>query len=160
MSEYPPVGSGDVSARTLTTGAVIPPDENGEVTLTTTTYFFPLGGSASPLIGVQIRTDASVAGTFTIETTCFPPYKGDGGAAPTDVTDYDTTTGNWIKEDPSTAYVASTGTGWTWTNLTGVKTAGAAGAMIHLGNIGSRRSRLKFVCTTGGKVRVSRWAKA
>lgn len=160
MAEYPTVLGGDVPAKTITTGAVLPTDENGFVTLTTTTYYFAIGGSASTLESVHIMTDASIAGTFTVETCNFPPYKGDGGAAPTDVTDYDSTTGNWIKEDPSTAYVASTGTGWTWTNLTGVKTAGAAGAMIHLGNIGSRRSRLKFVCTTGGKVRVSRWAKA
>lgn len=159
--EYPTVGSGDVFAIDEDDGLKIAPDENGNVTLGVDTYLFPLGGSASPLTSVHIKTDAAIAGTFTIETCNFPPYKGDGGAAPTDVTDWDTATvGNWIKEDPSTAYVATVGTGWTVTNLSLAKTAGTGGAMIHLGNLGSRRHRLKAVITTGGKVRVSRWAKA
>lgn len=159
--EYPPAGNGDVDGLLLTTGTRAKPDENGFVPITIATWVFPLGGSASPLNSVHIKTDAIVAGTFTIETCNFPAYKGDSGAAPADVPDFDATVGNWIKEDPTTAYVGTTaGTGWTVTNLTLVKTAAAGGAIIHLGNLGSRRVRLKAVITTAGGVRVSRWAKA
>lgn len=156
--EYPPVGTGDVFAIDEDDGVKTQPDESGFVTLGVDTYLFPLGGNASPLHSVHIRTDAAIVGTFTIETCNFPR---DGNGATSDVTDFDTSNvGNWVKEDPPTAYVATVGTGWTVTNLTLAKTAGLGGALIHLGNIGSKRCRLKAVITTGGKVRVNRWGKA
>ncbi len=155
------VGSGDVTALLSSSGAKVSPDENGDVTLAVATYLFPISVAEATLESVHIKTDATIAGTFTIETCNFPAWKGDLAGQTADVTDWDVATvGNWVKEDPTGAYVASVGTGWTWTLLTGVKTAGTGGATIHLGNYGTKRCRLKFVCTTGGKVRVNRHAKS
>lgn len=158
--EYPPTGSGDVFGLLSSSGARSEPDEGGFVTCTVATFLFPLGGSSSPLHSVQILTDATTAGVFTVETCNFPNIRGAMGGGATDATDFDVTGSIWVKEDPTTAYVATVGTGWTVVNLTLTKTAGVGSALIHLGNIGSRRCRLKYICSTGGKVRVNRWGKA
>lgn len=131
-------------------GAASAPDPvTGFVTLAIDDHYFEIPLTAEGgLQSVQIKTGALIAGTFTIETSNI------ASTGPDSVTGYDETVGNWIKEDPSSAYVASTGTGWTWTLMTGVKTAGAGGAMIHLGNLGSKRCRVKAAITTGGTVRV------
>jgi hypothetical protein len=158
--QYRAVGSGDVAAILTTNGTVVPPDEDGFVTLGVATYVFMLSVPEAPLLSVHIQTDATIAGTFTIEGSNFPATKGNmGGAA--DLTDWSAsaTVGTWVQENPTGAYVASVGTGWTWTLLSGAKTAGAGGAMIHLGNYGAKRCRLRAVVTTGGKVRVNRHAK-
>lgn len=154
------VGSGDVFALDEDDGTVKPVESDGFVTLGVDTYLFPLSVPEANLYSVHIQTDGTIAGTFTIETCNFPKCHDEMGQT-SDVTDWDTaTSGLWIKEDPTGAYVASVGTGWAWTLLTGVKTAGAGGAMIHLGNLGSKRLRLKAVITTGGKIRVNRHAKS
>jgi hypothetical protein len=69
-----------------------------------------------------------------------------------DASTYDTTAGNWIKENPSSAYVAVVGAGATPTAMTVAVVGGAAGGMmLNVGNIGSRRSRLKVsMGATGG----------
>jgi len=133
----------------------VPAPTTGLVTLGVDDYYFELpltedGGLQS----VQILTGALIAGVFTVETTNFP-QQGPAGS----VTSWNETSGNWIKEDPSTAYVASVGTGWSIANLTLTKTAGVGGAMIHLGNLGSRRCRIKAAITTGGTVRVASHGK-
>lgn len=126
------------------------PLATGFVTLDIDDHYFELiGAHDGEINSVQIITDATIAGTFTIESTNMP-----AGTTADAATSYDETVGDWIKEDPTGAYVASTGTGWTWTLLTGVKTAGTGGAMLHLGNAGSKRLRLKAAITTGGAVRV------
>lgn len=158
--QYRATGSGDCFALDEDDGARQEVGADGFVTLGVDTYLFPLSVPEAGLVSVHIQTDASIAGTFTIETCNFPKTKGEMGQT-ADITDWDTATvGAWVKEDPTGAYVASVGTGWAWTLLTGVKTAGTGGAMIHLGNLGSKRCRLKAVITTGGKVRVNRHAKA
>lgn len=158
--QYRATGSGDVTALDEDDGTKKVPDENGYVTLGVDTYLFSLSVPEAGLISCHILTDSAIAGTFTVECSNMPATKGDMGQT-ADITDWDTSTvGAWVKEDPTGAYVASVGTGWSWTLLTGVKTAGAGGAMIHLGNVGSKRCRLKAVITTGGKVRVNRHAKA
>lgn len=154
------VGSGDCFALDEDDGSRKEIGADGYVTLGVDTYLFPLGAAESDLVGVHILTDATIAGTFTIETSNMPRTKDDMGQT-ADITDWDTATvGAWVKEDPTTAYVATVGTGWTVTNLTLTKTAGTGGAMLHLGNFGAKRIRLKAVITTGGKVRVNRHAKA
>jgi hypothetical protein len=132
-------------------GTVSAPATTGLVTLTATDdFYFMIPTSEDATVqSIHILTGALIAGTFTIETCNFPKVGTADG-----VTDYNEVSGNWVKEDPTGAYVASVGTGWSWTLLTGVKTAGAGGAMIHLGNIGSKRIRLKLACTTTGTVRV------
>jgi hypothetical protein len=136
-------GGGDAST---------PDPVTGLVTLDVDSHYFVINADEAEIDSIHILTGALIAGVFTVETCNFPRKRDEVG--PNDVTDYDETAGNWIKEDPTTAYVASVGTGWTVANLTLTKTAGAAGAMIHLGNLGARRVRLKAAITTGGTIRV------
>jgi hypothetical protein len=133
-------------------------DADGYVTLDSDDHYFEVGGdSSADLVSIQITTDNVIAGTFTVETCLWPrdPING-----PATKTAFNETSGIWIKNDPTGAYVASSGTGWTWTLLTGVKTAGVGGAVIDIGNLGAKRLRLKLVCTTGGKVSVIANAKS
>lgn len=133
-------------------------DGDGYVTLTTDDWYFIVGGTlGADLVSIQITTDAAVAGTFTIETCLWPRDPIQGPATKLDTNE---TAGIWVKNDPTGAYVPSTGTGWTWTLLTGVKTAGVGGAVIDIGNLGAKRMRVKFNCTTGGKVSVIANAKS
>lgn len=128
----------------------VPAPTTGLVTLGVDDYYFEIPITAEGgLQSVHILTGALIAGTFTVETTNFP-QAGPAGA----VSSWDETSGNWVKEDPTSAQVSSVGTGWTWTYLTGLKTAGVGAAMIHLGNLGARRCRIKAAITTGGTVRV------
>lgn len=142
------------------TGVETAPSPAGLVTLTAATFYFeiPLTESGR-LQSVQIVTGSAIAGVFTIETSNLPqglPGTTALGAAPT----WDETVGNWVQENPSSAYVATTGTGWSVSALTLTKTAGVAGALIHLGNLGSKRCRVKAVISTGGTVRVVPHGKA
>jgi hypothetical protein len=139
---------------------------DGGVTLGVGTYYFPLGSARAEvpaeteLVGAQLKWAAAVAATITVETSNFPAKRG-GFSGPTDVTDYSTTGGDWIAENPPTAYVPVTGAGNSSTLL--VITAGgttAGGAMIHMGNIGSRRCHIKVVTTVGGLMRVNVNGKA
>lgn len=131
---------------------------DGYVTLDADDHYFVVGGAAgSDLLSIQIVTDATIAGTFTIETCLWPRAPIQGSATKTD---WNEVSGIWVKNDPTGAYVASVGTGWTWTLLTGAKTAGVGGAVIDIGNIGAKRVRLKMACTTGGKVAVLSNAKS
>ncbi len=137
-----------------------PAAATGLVTLTATDdYYFPIPVAGDgEVVSIHILTDAVLAGVFTVETCNFP-QAADGVNIAT-VEDWNEATGNWIKEDPTTAYVATVGTGWSALNLTLTKTAGAGGAMIHLGNIGSRRLRLKAAVTTTGAARVMAHGKS
>jgi hypothetical protein len=133
--------------------ASTPAPETGLVTLDADDHYFPIfGADECEIDSIHILTGAAIEAVFTVETCNFPRRRDEVG--PADVTDYNETTGNWIKENPSSAYVASTGTGWAVAALTLTKTAGAGGAMIHLGNMGARRVRLKAAVTTPGTIRV------
>ena len=138
-------------------GAVIEPADDGYVTLTVDTFFFALGVANQPLESIHIQTGSAIAGVFAIETC--NNLRNDGIASvapPGTITDWDDSASSpWVKEDPTTAYVATNGTGWSVTNLTLTKTAGVGNAMIHLGNLGARRCRLRADITTGGTVRVA-----
>lgn len=136
------------------TGVETAPSPAGLVTLTAATFYFeiPLTESGR-LQSVHIVTGSLIAGVFTIETSNLPqgfPGVAALGAAPT----WDETVGNWVQENPSSAYVATVGTGWSVSALTLTKAAGVAGALIHLGNLGSKRCRVKAVISTGGTVRL------
>jgi hypothetical protein len=161
MAEYGRDGSGNVDALKSDGTTVAHSDTDGGCTLAnSTTYYFVVGSDAAVLPAqtelacVHLKWAAAVAATITVETCNFPRYKGGFRAGAADVTDYDTTAGNWISENPTTAYVAVSGSGNSATQL--VVTAGgsaAGGCMFHLGNLGSRRVRIKVVATTGGVVR-------
>lgn len=126
----------------------------GAFTLTAgTTYYFPLGGQDSPVLSAHLQHDASIVITsVTVEDCNFPE---------SDVESYSSTAGEWIDEDPSTAFVGVVGTATSATNGVVAVTGGTAGgAMWHIADTGARRTRLKVVVgATGGEVRVAQWAK-
>lgn len=161
MSSVRRTGSGDIFAFDEDDGAIMPVGADGYVTLGVDTYLFPLGGAADAVLeSVQILTDSAIAGTFTIQTCNFPKYKNDMGSGVEDVSDWTTAGSLWVTEDPTGAYVAAVGTGWTWTVLSGAKTAGVGSSMIHIGNLGCKRVRLRAIITTAGKVRVNGHGKS
>lgn len=153
-----------LSAIDTATGLPVTPDENGDVTLPVGSYVFMLTGTKDvPLQSVHIMTDATIALSAGYIETCNLPRNTmkTGTPRPDQVTDYSTTVGHWIKENPTSAYVASTGTGWTiaFASIT-TKTAGAGGCMYHIGNMGAGRSRLFVTVSTQGKMRVAGYGKA
>lgn len=117
----------------------------GTVANGSTTYVGCGGGDASLVECVHLQADAAFVGTITFEDSNFPDVAvGAAGAA-----------GDWIQENPTTGtYVAVEGAGWSVVGLTITVAGGAAGgAMVHLGNIGSRRLRAVWTATTGGRIR-------
>ena len=129
-------------------GAIERPADDflGNVANASTTYVGLGGGDAAIVECVHIQADAAFVGSFTIEDTNFPEVAANtAGAA-----------GDWIQENPTSGtYVAVEGAGWVPTGLTIAVAGGAAGgAMVHLGNIGSRRQRIVIAATTGGRVRI------
>lgn len=119
-----------------------------------TTYFFPLGGQDTPRLSAHIQWDAAIAITAgKLEDSNFP----EGTSA---VEWFDDDAGEWIDEDPTTAFVGVVSAGTTVTNGVVAHTAGAkGGAMFHI-DTGARRTRLRIdVGATGGEVRVSVWGK-
>lgn len=153
MAEYPHPGGLPYVAPILTDDGSVLAMITGKATLVTgKTYVYPLGGNAATVESVHIQWDANAALTITVEDSNF---------APADVTMYSTTTGDWLNENPSTAYVATVGAGAAVASATVTVTAGnTGGALYHLGNTGAKRTRLKIVATTGGVVRVACHGKA
>jgi hypothetical protein len=140
-----------------TNNNVIPVDSSGNpVTLAAdgtatlvsdTTYYFPLSDGMALCQSVHMRWGNNILATITFEDSNF-----------NDPSNYDSTAGNWIQENPISAYVAKTGTatvsGMTITTAGGG--TGAGGAVFNIGNIATRRQRLKVVVAgTGGTLRVS-----
>ena len=156
-------GSGYLQAINQTDAPTVfidPDKTTGSITLIAAkTYYFPIGGqpmSEDALVSVHAAWALALAGTWTIEVSNFPWKVGNGvsGGADSDWTDQ--TAGNWIQENPSSAVISTAGAGNTATGAT--VTAGgtnAGGFFAHLGNLGARRARLKFVCTVGGAVKVN-----
>lgn len=172
MPEYNKEGRRDLSAFVATVGTQLDPTSAGLITLANgTSYYVPLGNETSPMPSqtslntVQVKWSSGFAGTLTIETTNFPTFKSGLFSGAFDVSDYDATPGNWIEENPSTAYISTLSTdgstgGATVTNATIVVAGGTAGGcMIHLGGIGSRRIRVKAAVTAQGNVRFSATGK-
>lgn len=114
-----------------------------------TTYYFPLPVGGATLFDAHLTHDAAIAITSaTIETT---------GHAWSDVSDYSSVGGEWIDQDPSTAFVGIVGAGTTATNGVVTVVAGSAGgADWQVSGVASPRARLKVVVgATGGEVRLS-----
>jgi len=138
-------------------GVESPPAATGLVTLTATDdFYFEIPFSADADVqSIHIMTGALIAGVFTIETCNFPV-----GTAADCVTGWDETSGNWVQENPSDAYIPTVGTGWTVSAATLTKTAGAGGAMITIDGLAAKRVRIKAAITTSGTVRVTAHGKA
>lgn len=117
-----------------------------------TTYFYPLGGIDHLIESAQVQWDNATILTIAIEDSNFDHNE---------VPDDSELPGDWLKEDPSTAYVSTTSpdgtTGGAMVTNATIAVAGgtAGGAMYHLGNTGARRTRIRIdVGATGGVVRV------
>jgi hypothetical protein len=119
-----------------------------------TTYYFPLGGADAPFHSVQITgyTSGLVITSATIQDTNHDSLE---------VVDHSSVAGEWITEDPTTAFVGVDGTGWSQTNgVVAASGGGVGGALWHLGEAGAMRARLAVVVGgTGGLLRVSCWGK-
>jgi hypothetical protein len=133
-----------------------------------TTYLFPIGSQRSAVpaeasyASTHFRWDAAIIVTLTLETCNFTATRSPDMRGDVDVSDFDTTAGNWMQENPSGAYVSGSGAGGlTVTNLTLVVAGGTAGgSTINLGNLAMRRARWKAVVGgTGGKIRCAIWGK-
>ena len=167
--KYAMPGSGDLNAIKADGTPALNDPGNG-CTLSSGTWYFPFGGSDSPLPGetalvtVQLQWAAAVAGTITFEVCNYPKFRdGRREQGPFDVADNDGNASrtNWVQINPTTGYVPPpTGAGNSITGLT--ITAGGTnfgGTIVDLGNLGGKRGRLKLVLTVGGLVRVNVNAK-
>jgi len=151
--------------RTTDGVAVQPVNGTGCTLASATTYVFMAGGSEGfpaqvSHLHAHIRWDAAFVGVITVETSSFPSNVSGMGTGAVDVTDWDIAgKGNWLKENPSDAYVtviSSDGTtGGATVSAATITVAGgtAGGAGYQLGELASRRCRIKAVVTTGGVVR-------
>jgi hypothetical protein len=145
------------------------PATYGVTLLANTTYYFPLGSPRAPvpaetaLTAVHLRGAAAlVISSASIEDCVFPAAVLPDGRGSVDVSDFDQGAGNWIPENPSNGAVSVVGTGWSPSAATAASLgSGAGGAMWHVGNLGSRRVRLKVVVgSVGGLARVGVHGKA
>ena len=109
-----------------------------------------------PTESIHLIWNAALAATINLQDTNAPQFKRPSDAdSGTDVALNDETAGNWMTEDPSSAVVPITGTDNSVTNMT--ITAGgthAGGAILNVGNLGTRRQRIKIAVTTIGVIRV------
>lgn len=151
---------------TLTPTKVAHDPVTGLVVLPIGDYYFDVGGSHASMPGetahvsVHCSWNAALAGTITFEDSNFPVRRLDALTGPDDVPSYDTTAGNWMLENPTTAYVPIIGTGNTVTAQTVTMGGTNAGAcMFNLQAIPTRRGRLHFHVTTSGSVKVAPWGK-
>lgn len=97
------------------------------------TAYVELGVGGSLVAAAHLRWfDATSNATVTLETTNLPPEDA--------ATDAAAANGNWVPEASVT--------------VTGPTGAAAGGSMLHLGNIGSRRARLKLVAAANCDLQV------
>lgn len=124
----------------------------GWFTLAAGTWLIPLGGQDCPIHSAHCQWDANFVATgITVE---------DCDAEPADVSDVSVFAGDWIDEDPSTAFVGTVGAGVTVTNgVVAVAGGAAGGCMFHIADTGARRTRLRVVVGTQGIFRCSSWGK-
>ncbi len=166
MTNYNTGGSGYRNA-VKSDGTIVTADPvTGYCTLTAGTWYFAFGGlvNEAPTASAQLRWAAAVASAagITFEDCNAPLYVGGAIQGAVHVSDFEATTSlNWIPEDPTGAECEVVGTGNSSTGF--VITAGgtnAGAAMLHIGNSGARRGRIKLVLSVGGDVRCNTVCKA
>jgi len=117
------------------------------------TYFYPLGGQDAPYLDAHCQWDAALILTsVTVETCGFPE---------SEVSYYSDDAGEWIDQDPATAYVGSDGAGVTVTaGVVAVAGGAQGGCNFQMSGSTSRRTRLKVVVgAIGGEMRTASWGK-
>lgn len=114
------------------------------------TYYYPLPDWPQlATLSAHVQWDASIILTsITIEDSNF---------ALVDAPNHSSVAGDWIDEDPGTAFVGTVGAGASQSSgVVAVAGGAAGGCMFHVGGSGSARIRLKVVVAgTGGVVRVA-----
>ncbi len=133
----------------------------GAYTLTSaTTYYFELGGKDGDIVSAHLQWDSAIILTSVTVQDSNMPESTDNTSA-TGVTAWSSTAGDWISENPSTAFVGVAGAGVSATSGVVAATGGAqGGCMFHVALTGARRSRIAIVVGgTGGSLRCSTWAK-
>jgi hypothetical protein len=149
-------------AWTSSGGRILPTPGIG-CALPTGTYYFTVSTPDAPTASVHLAWSSTlVASSIVFQDTNLPRFlaydKPDSGD---DVNDWSTVAGAWLTENPSTAYVPIVGTGASVSAMTIALTGGSVGgAMLNLGNLGSRRGRIAVVVTTAGILRVVPWGKS
>lgn len=151
----PPMTRAYIQPITTAGALVVPEAPHGVYTLTAgQVYYYIVGQTDAVNLSITFTGEASalIITSATIQDTDHPVQ---------DVTDFDATAGRWLTEDPTTAFVAVDGVGWSASNGV-VAVAGGAlgGARWNLGEDAAHRTRLEVVVgATGGAVRVSRSGK-
>lgn len=130
-----------------------------------TTYYLPFGADRAPtpaeveLIAVHLRWDNAIAMTISFGMSIFPSFSpSDMSSGIVDVSDIDTTLGNWLPLIATAANASVIG-GATYSTVTGAVTVAAGqqgGALLKYQNYGARRGRIAIaVGATGGIVRAA-----
>lgn len=120
----------------------------GVFTLAAGTYYFVLPVGGATMFDVHLTHDAAIAITSGTIETC--------SHAPSDVPDISAIAGEWIDQNPSTAFVGVVGASDTVTNgVLAVAAGHAGGADWQISLCGAARARLTLVVATQGEVRVS-----
>lgn len=127
-----------------------PSDGAGFYTLGVGTYYVDLSIFDATYLSAHMRWNAALAATITFWCSDFSKV---------DASLTDTTAGNWIQEDPSTAYIPA-GTGYTIANMT-ITVAGtdAGGTRANLTGYAAGRIRARIVVTVAGVIRVAHFGK-
>lgn len=147
-------------------GSVIPQEPGLGAKLGIATFFFDVGVPDAPTSSVHIIWDATLVAVVNFQDSNAPAFKSTSSGVQTDpdngvdVSLFNAgTAGQWVTEDPSTAFIPAAA-GCTITNMTVSITGGTAnGTIFNLGNLGTRRGRLKVVVATGGVLRVLPYGK-
>lgn len=136
-------------------GALVAPSSDssfrtarGVYTLAAGTYYFVLPVGQAQVCDIHLTHDAAIAITSATVETC--------SHAESDVTGFSTIVGEWMDQDPSTAFVALKGATTTHTNgVVAVVAGNAGGASWQISGVGADRMRLAVVVATQGEVRLS-----
>jgi hypothetical protein len=126
-----------------------------------TDYYFSLDGMSDAMLQhLTLKWDASIIVTWSVECTSIPAKKRNDDSD--DLKAWDNTAGNGWNQEPMTSSsfsvvdtTGATGSATAGTNSIVVAGSTAGSASLHIGNLGSRRTRIKAsVKGTGGVVRV------
>lgn len=109
-----------------------------------TTSYYGVGGDAALVQSVFINWDAAFVGTYTFWTT---------GLFNKDAATNDAGATTWVQQNPASGYtpISPAGAATAATPLVISVPGGTAGCTeVYLGNFGSRRLRVRCVCTVAG----------
>ncbi len=135
-------------------GSLVPYEVGKGYKLGVGTYYVDVGIPDAARSIIHMAWDAALAATVTYQGSNLPAYQSESApmtdsSGAVDVSLFDAVAGNWITEDPTTAYVPVV-TGVTVTNQTlTVAGTNAGGTRFDVTNA-YRRSRIKISATVGG----------